>query len=1139
VTIGSIEGTGSVFLGANNLTTGSNNLSTIFSGTIQDGGISGGTGGSLTKIGTGTLMLTAANSYTGGTVVNAGILSVGYTGNDGKSTLGNSNLTINNGATVRVDTTNALGFSGNEPAITVNAGGLLTASSGVTQHLSSLTLSGGTLASAAPSGLGAFYGTYNLDNNLTSGGATTTSVISALFFALTTPGGTTFTVNPGAANGIDLDVPGTIGAPVGVTNTALFKAGAGVMRLSNANTYTSPTTVVSGILEVANDGISTFGTLGTGPVTVIGAPTSGGNYGTLKFTDFASAGNGTLTNNGAGGGGGSGGLTMFIGASTAGHATIHNLATAFNASGGGGTAFSDDATAGFAVITSDGAFQYRSGFTEFANRATLGNAEITNNGCSAPFLPPAEVLFQDDSTAGNGTINNGASTSANGAGGLAYFSGSAFAGTAAITNLGGMFAGNTSGTTQFFGASSADHSVIHNQSAQANAAPGGATQFYDASTAGSATVINQRAAVSGGLGGQLQFNNTATAGHSTIVNEGVAITFSSSVGSGTTSFLGNATGGSASISNEGAGIASAYGGQTNIGDSATAGGAMIANGGGRTQNGLGGYTLFYGTGSAGGATITNSSGTAPGAQGGVAYFSSSGNAGSATITNAGGQVSSQFGGRTELYDTSAAAAANITNAAAQVGTADGGVTNFHDTASAGTASITNNGGILSGGFGGYVQFFNTSTADHSVIHNQGATVIGASSGITFFYGNSSAGSATLYADAGIGNGGGIIFLDSSDGGTARAVIGGSGLDSGGLDLSLLTTAGMNLGSLEGAGITSLGNKNLSVGGNNLSNTYSGIIRDGGYSGATGGSLTKVGAGTLTLEGVNTYTGNTMVSAGTLKFDLNSGPATVASGVTATVAAGATLELAGSVSALGTAGGNRVHVVNGSTAAGIVVSGTNQVVGNIDGSGSTQVNAGSDLTANHIIQSALVIGGAGGNPALVTIAASDASGDPLDSLAFPVAAITSDAPFGAGVNAAGPIGDSTVGAPIADLSAQSDSNTAARLSAVPEPSGLVILAIGAVALIGAALSRQRHSLANVIRADATVRNHWRCRMNWQRVEKRQRRRSSGRKKQSFGFSSSHAIESQIGQPTRKVGHSLACNTKMAWETRKGRGRYYTC
>ena len=77
VTIGSIEGDGLVFLGAQNLTTGSNNLSTTFSGVIQDGGPFGGDGpGSLTKDGTGKLILRNANTYTGGTVVEEGVLVV-------------------------------------------------------------------------------------------------------------------------------------------------------------------------------------------------------------------------------------------------------------------------------------------------------------------------------------------------------------------------------------------------------------------------------------------------------------------------------------------------------------------------------------------------------------------------------------------------------------------------------------------------------------------------------------------------------------------------------------------------------------------------------------------------------------------------------------------------------------------------------------------------------------------------------------------------------------------------------------------------------------------------------------------------------------------------------------------------------
>ncbi|MBA3830496.1 MAG: autotransporter-associated beta strand repeat-containing protein [Chthoniobacterales bacterium] len=76
VTIGSLEGNGLVFLGANNLSIGSNELSTAFAGTIADGGIFGVTGGSLTKVGAGTLTLSGANTYTGGTTVSAGALKV-------------------------------------------------------------------------------------------------------------------------------------------------------------------------------------------------------------------------------------------------------------------------------------------------------------------------------------------------------------------------------------------------------------------------------------------------------------------------------------------------------------------------------------------------------------------------------------------------------------------------------------------------------------------------------------------------------------------------------------------------------------------------------------------------------------------------------------------------------------------------------------------------------------------------------------------------------------------------------------------------------------------------------------------------------------------------------------------------------
>jgi len=68
-TIGSLAGAGDVTLGSATLTTGNDNTSTTFSGTISGSG-------SLIKVGTGTLTLAGANAYTGGTTLAGGTLSL-------------------------------------------------------------------------------------------------------------------------------------------------------------------------------------------------------------------------------------------------------------------------------------------------------------------------------------------------------------------------------------------------------------------------------------------------------------------------------------------------------------------------------------------------------------------------------------------------------------------------------------------------------------------------------------------------------------------------------------------------------------------------------------------------------------------------------------------------------------------------------------------------------------------------------------------------------------------------------------------------------------------------------------------------------------------------------------------------------
>jgi autotransporter-associated beta strand protein len=96
VAIGSLEGSGIAFLGARNLTVG-NNLGTTFSGVIQDGGIAGGAGGSLTKIGSGKLTLSGANTYTGGTTINAGSAGTLFVTNRRGSGTGSGAVQVNVG----------------------------------------------------------------------------------------------------------------------------------------------------------------------------------------------------------------------------------------------------------------------------------------------------------------------------------------------------------------------------------------------------------------------------------------------------------------------------------------------------------------------------------------------------------------------------------------------------------------------------------------------------------------------------------------------------------------------------------------------------------------------------------------------------------------------------------------------------------------------------------------------------------------------------------------------------------------------------------------------------------------------------------------------------------------------------------
>ncbi|MBL6618291.1 MAG: autotransporter outer membrane beta-barrel domain-containing protein [Reyranella sp.] len=379
------------------------------------------------------------------------------------------------------------------------------------------------------------------------------------------------------------------------------------------------------------------------------------------------------------------------------------------------------------------------------------------------------------------------------------------------------------GTLNFNSSTAGDNTISYGNR-------GGAIVFNGGSTAGGANFENQ---TGGGTTGTITFNNGSSAGSSLIRNN---------FGAGSVIFAGTSTAGGATIINDSA----TGGGNITFTNTSNAGSATIQN------MTAGNNIAFLASSNAGNATILNSTGS------NLNLFGNS-SAGTSTITNI---------GTTTFGDSATAAQANITNvgtlnftatsAAGQSTITNNGTTTFSGSASAAQANITNSGTL---------NFTATSAAGQSTITNNGTTTFSASASAAQanitnnaalnFRGTSTGGTATI-----VTNGGGITsFFDSATGGAAQFIANSGGV----VDISTLTSAGMTAGSIAGAGNYFLGSKVLTVGLNNLSTTVSGVIADQGVAGGTGGSLVKVGTGTLTLPGANTYTGLTTISAGAINL----------------------------------------------------------------------------------------------------------------------------------------------------------------------------------------------------------------------------------------------------------------------------------
>lgn len=262
--------------------------------------------GPLTKSGAGTLLLSGANNYTGGTVNNAGVLQINSGTGVGAAAGG---LTNNNGATVRINTStsiaNPVNFNGtvtidlnnfaNNAAFTGSWSG-----SGTVNFINqnSATVRVFTAGGSSANWTG-FSGTINMGTNigtlrLNDGGGSGNTGSAAATVDLGTTTATFLTRNRNApvSLGVLLGGPGTRvlnGSSSSGTSTysiggknvpftfegaffdasttaalAVTKVGSSTTTLLGTNKYFGATTVSAGVLQVGDGG--TLGQLGIGPI---------------------------------------------------------------------------------------------------------------------------------------------------------------------------------------------------------------------------------------------------------------------------------------------------------------------------------------------------------------------------------------------------------------------------------------------------------------------------------------------------------------------------------------------------------------------------------------------------------------------------------------------------------------------------------------------------------------------------------------------------------------------------------------------------------------------------------------------------------------------------------------------------------
>jgi autotransporter-associated beta strand protein len=867
-TIGALNGNGTILSntgtpgGSVPLTIGNNGDSGTFSGVIT----TGTEAVAIVKVGGGTQIFTAANTYAAGTTINGGTLQLG----DGITSNGSIVGNVTDNATLAFANPNSQTYSGviSGPGNLMKSGAGTLTLTAESPYDGTTTINGGALnvaptcfltsvnnVSIGASGTPGQNGIMNVDGNVSQSGGGGVTVGATL--------GSNGTLNIGVTNGGSSFFTGGGTLTINKTGTVNVGGSVGGTLGGDGNVL-----VNGGLLSVANNGA--FNLAPTGKSVTV---QNGGTF-VIATPGYTTPANATFTVTGQ-------------------NSTFHTANKTTNIMNGaemdvrsGGTAVFDSLlTVGFTgggILSVDGSGSSVSAQQLYCGSSAAGTINVTNSGSLN--VGDGGLFVQ----AGSVTINGGSLVDQS-----------------VVVSLGG--------TLNFIsGAISANENLEVGASGMVLTDPSGSCSISTSTTliAGRQLTVTGSTTIDAGqtltlVGGTLNTGSLAGAGTLAFNSGTLGIAGSDGLVIGSGSPLG-------------ANLALLAGESLNVTHTTTviAGSTLDINGGsfsagslannGRTLVDSGSFILSELNNNAGGylfvdqneiAIINNSATNVGEIQLGGADATLSG---TATLTN------------TVIHGNGHVAITLANSAGGTIRVENGSLLNFD-------GPTTPNAGNISflGGAATFAQPFTNSstgliTGHGGLIFNGGFSNQGTmqlSSGGTDIYGtvtNSGAGSITT------GSGSNTTFYNNvtHSGAQIRTAIGGFTVFFGNVH---------GAGAFTGPGTV------------DFEGTYL-----PGNAGANVSFASNVTLGNTTeITGVPTFdSGSSMtLNNGTLRFNVNSGTATVAAGVTATIASDAILELAGSVSAL-SSGSGRVNIVNNSAVPGLLVSGTHQQVGNVDGSGTT-------------------------------------------------------------------------------------------------------------------------------------------------------------------------------------------------------------